>query len=107
MIVFANTQKKIGNNYPFPDRMLVHIEKIVKEYLKAEMKYDTERGGDFNVFAVEGATAAMCYIFDSLIANNLLLKGDKIAIMTPVITPYLEIPHLTRYEFEFVYINSD
>ena len=53
----------IGDNYPFPDRMLVHIEKIVKEYLKAEMKYDTEKGGDFNVFAVEGATAAMCYIF--------------------------------------------
>lgn len=97
----------IGDNYPFPDRMLVHIEKIVKEYLKSEMKYDTERGGDFNVFAVEGATAAMCYIFDSLIANNLLLKGDKIAIMTPVFTPYLEIPHLPRYEFEVVYINSD
>ena len=97
----------IGDNYPFPDRMLVHIEKIVKEYLKSEMRYDTEKGGDFNVFAVEGATAAMCYIFDSLIANNLLLKGDKIAIMTPVFTPYLEIPHLPRYEFEVVYINSD
>ena len=97
----------IGDNYPFPDRMLIHIEKIVKEYLKSEMKYNIEKGGNFNVFAVEGATAAMCYIFDSLIANNLLLKGDKIAIMTPVFTPYLEIPHLPRYEFEVVYINSD
>lgn len=101
------TDAIIGDNYPFPDRMLIHIEKIVKEYLKSEMKYDLEKGGDFNVFAVEGATAAMCYIFDSLIANNLLLKGDKIAIMTPVFTPYLEIPHLPRYEFEVVYINSD
>ena len=27
--------------------------------------------------------------------------------MTPVFTPYLEIPHLPRYEFEVVYINSD
>ena len=101
------TDAIIGDNYPFPDRMLIHIEKIVKEYLKSEMKYDLDKGGDFNVFAVEGATAAMCYIFDSLIANNLLLKGDKIAIMTPVFTPYLEIPHLPRYEFEVVYINSD
>ena len=101
------TDAIIGDNYPFPDRMLIHIEKIVKEYLKREMKYDIDKGGDFNVFAVEGATAAMCYIFDSLIANNLLLKGDKIAIMTPVFTPYLEIPHLPRYEFEVVYINSD
>ena len=24
----------------------------VKEYLKSEMRYDTEKGGDFNVFAV-------------------------------------------------------
>ena len=101
------TDAIIGDNYPFPDRMLIHIEKIVKEYLKEEMKYDLDKGGDFNVFAVEGATAAMCYIFDSLIANNLLLKGDKVAIMTPVFTPYLEIPHLPRYEFEVVYINSD
>lgn len=101
------TDAIIGDNYPFPDRMLVHIEKIVKEYLKREMKYDEQKGGDFDVFAVEGATAAMCYIFDSLIANNLLLKGDKIAIMTPVFTPYLEIPHLPRYELEVVYINAD
>lgn len=101
------TDAIIGDNYPFPDRMLIHIEKIVKEYLKREMRYDTQKGGDFNVFAVEGATAAMCYIFDSLIANNLLLKGDKIAIMTPVFTPYLEIPHLPRYEFEVEYINSN
>ncbi|MDB8793445.1 aspartate 4-decarboxylase [Romboutsia sp. 1001216sp1] len=101
------TDAIIGDNYPFPDRMLIHIEKIVKAYLTKELKYDTLKGGDFDIFAVEGATAAMCYVFDSLIANNLLLKGDKIAIMTPVFTPYLEIPHLPRYEFDVVYINAD
>ncbi|MGL4911910.1 MAG: aspartate 4-decarboxylase [Romboutsia sp.] len=101
------TDAIIGDNYPFPDRMLIHIEKIVKEYLIQEMKYDVDNGGNFNVFAVEGATAAMCYVFDSLIANNLLLKGDKIAIMTPIFTPYLEIPHLPRYEFDVIYINAD
>lgn len=105
--VYELTDAILGDNYPFPDRMLVHIEKIVKEYLIKEMKYDINNGGDFDVFAVEGATAAMCYVFDSLIANNLLLKGDKIAIMTPIFTPYLEIPHLPRYEFEVVYINAN
>ncbi len=97
----------IGDNYPFPDRMLPHIEKIVHDYLVQEMKYDTEIGGKLNVFAVEGATAAMCYIFDSLMANELLRKGDSIAIMTPIFTPYLEIPHLPRYDFNVVYINAD
>ncbi|MGL5507913.1 MAG: aspartate 4-decarboxylase, partial [Paraclostridium sp.] len=62
---------------------------------------------EFDIFAVEGATAAMCYIFDSLMANELLRKGDKIAIMTPIFTPYLEIPHLPRYNFEIIDINAD
>ena len=105
--VYELTDAILGDNYPFPDKMLVHCEQIVKKYLVKEMKYDTNLGGDFDVFAVEGATAAMCYIFDSLLANNLLLKGDKIAIMTPIFTPYLEIPNLPRYEFDVVYINAD
>lgn len=105
--VFELADGIIGDNYPFPDRMLTHIERIVKEYLIKEMKYDTKLGGPLSIFAVEGATAAMCYIFDSLMANELLKKGDKIAIMTPIFTPYLEIPHLPRYNFDVVYINAD
>ncbi|WP_330596680.1 aspartate 4-decarboxylase [Romboutsia faecis] len=105
--IYELTDAIIGDNYPFPDRMLPHIEKIVHDYLVKEMKYDINAGGKLNVFAVEGATAAMCYIFDSLMANELLRKGDKIAIMTPIFTPYLEIPHLPRYNFDVVYINAD
>ena len=97
----------IGDNYPVPDRMLPHLEKIVHDYLVQEMKYDTDLGGNLDIFAVEGATAAMCYIFDSLMANELLRKGDKIALMTPIFTPYLEIPHLPRYNFEVININAD
>ncbi|MGL5614961.1 MAG: aspartate 4-decarboxylase [Sarcina sp.] len=97
----------IGDNYPVPDRMLVHCEDIVRDYLLKEMRYDKEKGGNFNVFAVEGATAAMCYIFDSLEANRLLVSGDKIAIMVPVFTPYLEIPLLPRYNFEIIPIVAE
>lgn len=92
----------IGDNYPFPDRMLKHIEIIVQDYLLQEMDFGPELHGKFNIFAVEGATSAMCYIFDSLKANELLVRGDKIAIMVPVFTPYLEIPILPRYGLEIV-----
>ena len=94
----------IGDNYPVPDRMLIHIEKVVHDYLVQEMCYNKPPVGKFNLFAVEGATAAMCYIFDSLIANELLSKGDKIAVAAPIFTPYLEIPHLPRYSLEVVEI---
>lgn len=96
----------IGDNYPMPDRMLTHIEQIVHEYLVQEMCYNKPPVSKFNLFAVEGATAAMCYIFDTLIANELLYPEDKIALMTPIFTPYLEIPHLPRYNFNVIDINA-
>lgn len=95
----------IGDNYPYPDRMLPHIESIVHDYLLKELCY-LPPSKKFKLFAVEGATAAMCYIFDSLIANELLQRKDKIAIMTPIFTPYLEIPQLPRYDLESIYIHA-
>ena len=61
-------------------------------------------GREYDLFATEGGTAAMCYIFDSLQANHLVNHGDRIALMTPIFTPYLEIPELNRYEFDVVNI---
>lgn len=95
----------IGDNYPFPDRMLRHSEQIVLDYLVQELKYDLD-AGQIKLYAVEGATAAMCYIFDTLIANNIFSQGDTIALMTPIFTPYLEIPHLPRYNFKVVEIKA-
>ena len=105
--VLELTDGIIGDNYPFPDRMLRHTEVLVNDYLTKEMSYDTGKGGKYDIFAVEGATAAMCYIFDTLRSNNLLFKGDKIAIMTPVFTPYLEIPILPQYGLEIVPIMAN
>lgn len=102
--VYELTDGIIGDNYPVPDRMLIHVEKIVHEYLVQEMCYNKPPVGKFKLFAVEGATAAMCYIFDTMIANELLQPGDKIALMSPIFTPYLEIPHLPRYNFDVIEI---
>ncbi|ERJ13240.1 aspartate 4-decarboxylase [Haloplasma contractile] len=105
--VFELTDAIIGDNYPVPDRMLSHVEQVVGDYLHQELSYgDYQSNEKFNLFAVEGATATMCYIFDSLIANELLHKGDKIALMVPIFTPYLEIPLLPRYDFDIVKINA-
>ena len=96
----------VGDNYPVPDRMLVHLEQVVHAYLLQEMCNNQPPPGQYDLFAVEGGTAAMCYIFDSLIANKLLCIGDKIALMVPTFTPYLEIPHLARYNFDIIRINA-
>lgn len=82
--------------------MLSKIEVVVHDYLIQELCSNNEPDGKFNIFAVEGATSAMCYLFNSLSANKLLHKGDKIALMTPIFTPYLEIPILPNYDLEIV-----
>jgi len=96
----------IGDQYPSPDRMLVHAERVVHEYLIQEMGGGNRPPGKFDLFAVEGGTAAMCYIFDSLLANRLVQRGDKIALSTPTFTPYLEIPRLDRFSFRVVEIQA-
>jgi aspartate 4-decarboxylase len=96
----------IGDNYPVPDRMLVHNERIVHEYLMWAMCGHPRPTGKFDLYAVEGGTAAMCYIFKSLKANRLLKPGDTIALGTPIFTPYLEMTHLEDYALNVVHIKA-
>lgn len=87
----------IGDNYPVPDRMLVHCERIVHEFLAKEMCNGRPPSGKFDLFAVEGGTAAMCYLFNSLALNGLLKPGDTIALGNPIFTPYIEMTHLAGF----------
>src|SRR5437588_4831485 len=96
----------IGDNYPVPDRMLVYNERIVHEYLMWAMCGEPKPAGKFDLYAVEGGTAAMCYIFKSLKANRLLHPGDTIALGTPIFTPYLEMTHLEDYDLKVVHIRA-
>ena len=96
----------IGDNYPVPDRMLVHNERISHEYLMWAMCGDPRPSGKFDLYAVEGGTAAMCYIFKSLKANRLLQPGDTIALGTPIFTPYTEMTHLEDYDLNVVKIEA-
>ena len=100
------TEGIIGCMYPMPDRMLRCTERIVHEYLVQEMCAGKPPAGKFDLFAVEGGTAAMCYIFDSLMLNHLLHRGDTIALGVPTFTPYIEIPHFDRYAFKVVTIDA-
>jgi aspartate 4-decarboxylase len=96
----------IGDQYPWPDRMLAHAERVVHEYLAKEMCGGRPPAGKFDIFAVEGGTAAMCYIFDSLLVNHLLHRGDRVALAVPTFTPYIEVCHLDRFHFDVVQINA-
>jgi aspartate 4-decarboxylase len=96
----------IGDNYPVPDRMLMHNERVVHEFLMWAVCGSPRPAGKFDLYAVEGGTAAMCYIFKSLKVNRLLRPGDTIALGAPIFTPYIEMPHLEDYALNVVNIHA-
>ena len=105
-LVHEWTEGVIGDQYPVPDRILKYTEVLVEDYLKQELCDNRPPKGKFDLFATEGGTAAMCYIFDSLQQNFLLDKGDKIVLFAPVFTPYIEIPEQARYLFDVTEIHA-
>jgi aspartate 4-decarboxylase len=100
------TQGIIGDMYPVPDRMLPCCERIVHAFLDKEMCGGRPPKGTFDLFAVEGGTAAMCYLFDTLMQNSLLRRGDTIALAVPTFTPYIEIAHMERFAFKVVNVDA-
>ena len=97
----------LGCNYPVPPRMLTHSEEIVHAYIAKEMFGPKPSSGPFSLFATEGGTAAMTYIFQTLKNNGLIAPGDKIALGTPIFSPYLEIPPLPDYALEMIDVRMD
>lgn len=97
----------IGDQYPTPDRILKHTEIMLRDYLRLEMGGEPESTEVYDLFATEGGTAGMCYAFDSIQENFLVDKGDKMALMVPIFTPYIEIPELERFSFDVVNISAN
>jgi aspartate 4-decarboxylase len=96
----------LGDNYPDPDRIRSHVERIVHRFLIKEMCNDQPPIGKFNLFATEGGSAAICYVVRSLVANGILKQGDTIALGTPISTPYVEISQLREYGLNVVEIKQ-
>lgn len=104
--VLELTDGIVGDHYPMPDRCLVHNETITHEYLMWAMCSGHRPSETFDLYPVEGGTAAMCYIFKALKNQRLLNPGDTIALGTPIFTPYLEMPELEDYNLRSVHITA-
>lgn len=101
----------LGTFYPSPPRIQPHNEVIVDEYMR-DLVFSTKQIQDrernqYEYFAVEGAAAGIMYTFDSLAHNKLLKKGDTIAIITPIFSPYLELPKLSQYGLKILELKGD
>ena len=96
----------IGDYYPSPSRVLPNIEIILNAYLQSTLYHGTDLAAETQIFPTEGGTAAMVYIFEALSHNRILKPGDRIAIGTPIFTPYLQIPSVNNYGLVSIDITS-
>ena len=97
----------LGCRYPEPVTVLEQFEPVLAAYIRQELFGGLHPVNDnFRLFATEGGTAAMSYLFLSLRANYLLNPGDTIALGTPIFTPYLEIPGLAEFQLKIVEIEA-
>jgi len=98
----------LGDFYPSPPRIFPNVERVLNTYLKNILTGGARPAkGKFDLFATEGATASMVYVFKSLKENHILKKGDHIGIVTPIFSPYLEIPALRDYNLREIYVEAD
>jgi aspartate 4-decarboxylase len=98
----------IGCFYPNPPRVQNFVEPVLTEFLdKIVYRAKKPLKGKVKIMPTEGCAAAILYVFDSLKYNGLVIPGDKIGVMTPIFSPYLEIPALRNYDLKQICIKAD
>lgn len=100
----------IGCYYPVPPQIQPHLSIICEKYMYNNVFRDGNAklgSEDFEYFACEGAAAGIMYVFNTLSYNGLMKRGDKCAIMTPIFSPYLEMPKMDVYGLDVVILKGD
>lgn len=94
----------LGSYYPVPPRILDFHEIILENFLAKTLFRNKNILGNVKIFATEGAAAGIMYTFNSLQINGLIKKRDKIGLITPIFSPYLEIPLLQKFDMNMICI---
>ena len=97
----------LGCFYPSPPRIQNFAEPVLQAFLSKIIYKNSSLQNKIKIFPTEGASAAIVYVFNSLKYNKLINKGDYIGILTPIFSPYLEIPALQNYDLKQVCIKAN
>ena len=120
-VLYDIIKSTLGCFYPVPPQIQQHLGLVCQEFMydlvmranHLEDKDTKQLEGlkmnphDFDFFATEGAAAGILYVFNTLSENFLVNPGDSIAIITPIFSPYLEMPKLADYGERIVRLHGD
>jgi aspartate 4-decarboxylase len=105
--VFELARGVLGDASPTPERVLSHCEQVVRAFFAQRLCAGQPPAGRFDVFATDGGRVALTHIVQTLLANRLLAAGDRVAVGSSVLLPYVEFPQLTAYGFDVVEVAVD
>lgn len=97
----------LGGRYPDPPAVLPHVEAICRAHVARVCGLDPGTAGGLCLFATEGASAGVCYVLRTLLVNGVLAHGDRVAVVVPVFTPYLELPGPDALGLELVPLRAE
>ena len=97
-----------GTFYPSPSRCQKFAEPSILEFLDKNV-YRSKKPlrEKTDLFVTEGASAAIIYVFNTLSYNEIINAGDTIGLITPIFSPYLEVPDLNNYRLEQLCVESN
>ena len=95
------TDSIIGDNYPVPDRMLVHVEKVVLDYLLKEMCDGRPPKGTLRPLRGRGRHRGdVLHLRLADAERPARRRATPIALFLPTFTPYIEICHLGALQLQ-------
>jgi len=100
----------IGAFYPNPPQIQPHLNIIADTYMRRlifDKNTNAIPASGFTYFACEGAAAGILYTFNTLRNNHLMMPGDHIGIITPIFSPYLEMPKMHEYGLKIIELKCD
>ena len=100
------TISTIGCFYPDPPRIQPFVQPVLTEFLNTAVFPNKSLRNKVDIFPTEGVTAAIVYIFNSLKYNGIVTPEDEVGILTPIFSPYLEIPRLRNYKLKPICVKA-
>lgn len=96
----------LGINYSIDGHVYSHIEEVVKLYLKTVLGFH-ENKNEFDIFSIEGLNVGIQYLVHSLMMNEILEKGDKVAVLLSRHGGNDRVPIFQNLELELIPIYHD
>jgi aspartate 4-decarboxylase len=105
--VYELARGALGDARPRPARILGYCEQVVRAFFTQRLCGGSAPPGRFDVFATDDGRGVLGRVVETLLANRLLVRGDRVAVGSSVLMPNVEIPNPAALGLDVVHLYAD